>query len=478
MKNGTPKTSAGKNAKSVQDQLFAMCKTQTKWTEKKLAEFRHLVMDKSVQINAVNKDGLTALLLVCWKQSSGFLLQLVTILLERPDLDVNVMDEGEWNALGMVCRHCQNKNLLSVIRLLLDRRIQVNSTNKDGDNALIVLCANYNVSLGNRKEPNQKADIIRLLIESGVSVHATNKFGWNALHTLCRNHTSDNLPELIRILLDAGVSVTACDKEGNNPLLLICAYYRQENLVDTIRLLLSKGTDVKTTNLKGMDALFTILFFFDVGKASMKIVKLKEIVEVFLAAGANVNSKTKEGWNALLAHFSQQYLHEDFVDVAKFLVEVHHIDVNVKSAQGLNALLYLCWHYKGNRLIEAVKMLVDHGIDVNATSSQQWNALIFLAQNFKQTDKFSAVTQLLTVSGLNINWRDEEGSNLLHWLCNTPTRKNLLQIIRFLLKETTIDRNAVDNVGRKPVDFLLKLSAAKRKINDIEAIIEILNKSP
>lgn len=344
MINGPSKSSVVKSAKSAQEQLFAMCKSQTKWTNKKFAEFRQLVLDESVQINAVTNDGLTPLLLVCWKQSSGHFLQLVTILLERPDLDINATDGGEWNALGMACRHSRDKNLLSVIRLFLDRHIQVNNTNGAGDNALIALCANYNVIQGIRKEPNQKADIIRLLIKNGISVHATNKLGWNALHTLCRNHTSDNLPELIEIVLNAGVSVTACDKEGNNPLLLVCAYYRQANLIDTIRLLISKGTDVKATNLKKMDALFTLLFFFDIGKASLKVVKLKEIVEVFIAAGADVNNKTKEGWNSLLAHFSQQYLHEEFVEVANFLIEIKQIDVSVKSAQGLNALLFLCWH--------------------------------------------------------------------------------------------------------------------------------------
>jgi hypothetical protein len=56
-------------------------------------------------------------------------------------------------------------------------------------------------------------------------------------------------------------------------------------------------------------------------------------------------------------------------------------------------------------------------------------------------------------------------------------RRNLKQTICLLLKETTIDRNALDNCGHKPVDFLLKLPVAKRKNNDIEEIIEILNKS-
>lgn len=79
----------------------------------------------------------------------------------------------------MACRHCQSKNLLGVVCLLLERGIHVNNLNNEGDNALIVLTANY-------KHPNL-IDIIRLLIHYYIDVNARNSRGWSALLSLCSN---------------------------------------------------------------------------------------------------------------------------------------------------------------------------------------------------------------------------------------------------------------------------------------------------
>ena len=103
--------------------------------------------ESSVQINpkiTVNSEGLSALLLVCWNQPSRHLLQLVTILVVHRVLDIYAMDGGQWNALGMACRHCQSTaDLLSVVRQFLERGIQVDNANGDGNSALMALCANY-----------------------------------------------------------------------------------------------------------------------------------------------------------------------------------------------------------------------------------------------------------------------------------------------------------------------------------------------
>ena len=98
-----------------------------------------------------------------------------------------------------------------------------------------------------------------------------------------------------------------------------------------------------------------------------------------------------------------------------------------------------------------MKLLVKNGIDVNAASSTQgWNALVFLSRNNKQHDAFIPAARLLVKAGIDIKKKENDNWNLLHFLRNSPIRKNLTQSIRYLVKETDIDRKVVTNGARDP----------------------------
>ena len=83
--------------------------------------------------------------------------------------------------------------------------------------------------------------------------------------------------------------------------------------------------------------------------------------------------------------------------------------------------------------------------------------------------------RLLVKSGLNIDQCDEQGFNLLHFLCESPSAKNFVPAIRFIVQETNAALDVVDSTGRRPVDYLSKLPAAQRKNTEIEDIITILS---
>jgi ankyrin repeat protein len=248
----TKRRNSRKVVKQGQDLLFSLCQSKTKWTLGMKADFRRLVQDETIPINGVNEEGLAPLLLLCWNQHSEILLELVKIVLERPDVDINVSDNGEWNALGMACRHCQSKTLINLVRLLLERGISVNSKNRDGDSALIVLCANYkHIGL---------LEIARLLIEHQIDINAINSFGWNALLSICYNFKSEILYDIIKILLEVRINVNQVDKNGNTALIVVCSQYKRENLIDIVRLLVNDyKINVKLLNNKGWDALFALL---------------------------------------------------------------------------------------------------------------------------------------------------------------------------------------------------------------------------
>lgn len=458
-----------RSVKTEQEQLCATCSSSLKWNGNRLTEFRRLVMHPNVDINRVNEQGLTPLMLLILNPAKETFLEidkLVEIVLERPGINVNLKDSTGSNALGLLAiHHCLNKKLIDVLRLLLNHRIEVSNANEEGDDALIIFCSNL-------KQRN-KFEIIRLLIgHIQTDVNATNSKGFNALLALCCYHSGVDLRALIEIVLNAAVDLHSVNQDGDNALILVCANYHQEDLIDIIRLfVLQYSIDAKVTNSSGEDALFTLLNCYET-KNTKKIVQLKEIVKILLRAGANVNNKTGGGWSSILALFSQHYLHDEFFDVAKLLIQ-HKVDLNAKSPEEMTALLFLCWHYKGKRLLDFLNLLVNNNIDVTAADSNGTNAAIFLVQNTKQSPEFIAAVQLLLKANLDINWCDKTGWNVLHWMCKKPTHWNLLQTVRFLIING-INQNAEDVDGRRPIDFLLQVPDAQRKNNEVEKTITYL----
>lgn len=84
---------------------------------------------------------------------------------------------------------------------------------------------------------------------------------------------------------------------------------------------------------------------------------------------------------------------------------------------------------------------------------------------------------MLIELGLNINARDKDGWNLLHFLYKSPARsKNLFEIVYWLLEETNIDSSAMERVTeKKPVDFLLALLPQTIKRNKLNRLINLLS---
>jgi hypothetical protein len=54
------------------------------------------------------------------------------------------------------------------------------------------------------------------------------------------------------------------------------------------------------------------------------------------------------------------------------------------------------------------------------------------------------------------------GLNLLHWICQPPFRCNLEEAVDFLVNEESIDCNALDKSGHKPLYYLKKIPRKKR----------------
>lgn len=113
----------------------------------------------------------------------------------------------------------------------------------------------------------------------------------------------------------------------------------------------------------------------------------KEITELLISKGADVNTKSEYGRTALHSAASCNN-----IEVMKLLI-LHGADVNAKD-YGVTALHYAA---KYNH-IKAAELLISHGADVNAKDYNKMTALDYATQN-----DFKEIAELLISNGANIN---------------------------------------------------------------------------
>lgn len=367
----------------LEEELMELCR-RVRLGKAGMERFRQLVHNRSVNINFYNEQLITPILSLCQNHKAESLYDCVKLLLERPDLDLNLRHgacegtTGCFNALPMLCRYYKGSNLYEIARLLIKRGISPAVTDINGDNALIVLCANY--------KHESIVEVIELLLRRDrLNIKATNRFHWDALFVLCYNY---------------------------------------------------KGS------------------------------KLREAVEMLIENNADVQNKALDGWDCLIALVVEQRSHPEFFEVVQLLVE-SGVDVTSHDAvEGFTALHLICANYKGDRLVDLVRLLVENGADPlhasTAKKSLGWTALHFLARNKKQSQHFVTVVRLLVDNGYDVNEADDNGRTLFHFLCKEKMGANQLMIVRqlvvlrSLIPRYRFNLMAVDNEGKKPIDYLTK----------------------
>lgn len=199
-----------------------------------------------------SKDGWNATLLLCQHYSGRDLIDLIRLLIER-GVDVNYRDDNGWNALLFLCQSWYaDESLIDLIRLLVDRGIDLKATTKDGWNALLLLSRCY--------QHENLVHIIRLLMDGGIDLYCGDKEGWNVMLTLCRYYSGEKLIDILRLLIEeGGMRPADCRTNyGWSPLMALCRYYTRSNLPDVIKLLLEHGEDFNSVAKDGTNALYLL----------------------------------------------------------------------------------------------------------------------------------------------------------------------------------------------------------------------------
>jgi ankyrin repeat protein len=146
-------------------------------------------------------------------------------------------------------------------------------------------------------------ELLQLLIHKGANVNYAGEQGQTVLMLAAAGGFSvqcGNDPvvtsyrgnvEAVKSLLDAGAGVNNEDRDGNTALMLAAQHARS----DSVKLLLDAGANVHVKNKYGWTALIHVANssgYYDPAN-------VKEIVEAFIAGGADVNARDREGKTAL-----------------------------------------------------------------------------------------------------------------------------------------------------------------------------------
>ena len=402
---------------------------------------------------AADRYGLTPLYLACLNGNVAMIARLLDA-----GVDPNTADPGGETALMTAAR----TGVPAALRLLLQRGARVDAREPEyGQTALMIAV----------REDHDAA--VQVLIEAGASPNAQTRKGPTPAFvppckgTGCgsegvginrggvpdrgrRAEVKGGMTPLLyaardghlaaaRRLVAAGADVELADGNGIRPLLMALL----NNKLHVARFLLAQGADVNADDFWGRSPLWAAVEFrnLDMNNNDQDSPKdngvdrapILEVIKELLAAGANVNARTRElppprRWLYSLndvswVDFTGQtpFLRAAFSgDTATMrLLLQHGADPHVPTLAGTTPLMAAAgvgwvvaqtYSESPTALLEAVNLCLELGADVNATNSMGLTALLG-AVNRGSND----IIELLVRRGARLDIQDKEGRTPLRW---------------------------------------------------------------
>ncbi|XP_045025235.1 uncharacterized protein LOC116933411 [Daphnia magna] len=133
-------------------------------------------------------------------------------------------------------------------------------------------------------------------------------------------------------------------------------------------------------------------------------------------------------------------------------------------------LLELCAHDSRFDLSEKIKNFIPFGININVKDNDGSNALHLLCRYYSSYELIAAIN-LVIQSGIDVNARDYNGLNALHYVCRYNSSGIIIDAIQNLMK-LGIDPKAKTKDGSNALHYLIRYNSK----SDLNSVITILGK--
>ncbi|XP_059351511.1 death-associated protein kinase 1-like [Daphnia carinata] len=143
------------------------------------------------------------------------------------------------------------------------------------------------------------------------------------------------------------------------------------------------------------------------------------------------------------------------------VVQLHSIKDKLTGKE--KELLELCGRDSREDLTGKIKGLIQFGINLDARDKDGRNALHYLCRYHSSKNLIDAI-QILIQSGIDAKAKSNDGSNALHYLCRDNSSRNLFAAVDFLT-EIGVDEMAKDKDGWTALHYLQNKDKKEMKIS-------------
>jgi len=270
-------------------------------------------------------------------------------------------------------------------------------------------------------------EIVELLLANNVDVYVQDSRGNTPLDL-----AEVNKKEIVKLLIIKGIMQNIDGKGKNDSTLLHWAAILDSK--EIVELLIAKGLNVNARTKKGKTPLFWAI---EEGQ--------EEIAELLIARGADVNTITKDGSSNTPLHLAARKASSKITE----LLIVNGADVNAQDKDGFTPLHWAAASHRdlkgeertiiNDRRKKIVELLIIHGADVNAQAQNVFTPLHSAASE--------EIEKLLIVNGADVIITQKREAIWLYWAIMKGNREKVEMLI-----SQGLDINAQIN-GKPPLHW-------------------------
>jgi ankyrin repeat protein len=321
-------------------------------------------------------------------------------------------------------------------------------------------------------------DILQVLINAGAAVDVVCHSGLTLLHEAARGGSAEGVEHI----LGYGADIDARDNSNATPLAMACRNAKGSDNI--VQVLLAAGANISVVDKWGFSPLHELarnmrtkaaLMLLETGKADLTLRTQSGVSALDFAAGKGdydlVQSLLERGASVQSEPGSDSALHyavgADTDDNLYTIVERlldEGCDVNAKNAKGWTPLHSLLAAKKEKENI--VRLLLSRGADINMSDNNGDTVLNCLARHSRASE---SMLELLIESKADVSLANHEGMTPLHKLASN----GLAAHVRRLLKAGA-HSSAKDKYNRRPIQYAARTNEATvRALLDFDAVVNV-----